>query len=223
MALILNSCDPQWSLVFDPFPPRLAASVFRIPRRRTLSSSTTDNIKHCGPDEPWQAVTVWLGTQRTQGDLYPGGSYGFLSFPILSAMVSRAYPCGLGVLYNPSGSRLSENSSILLQAVDDHLGWPLSGGEIPWTSIIYHGPSPYLCRWSKCAKLEYSAGEQRFNDISSWIQLSDQTRDFVTPWLSPNQSFSYSSGKVAPVNASVLLVHLWEQHLIPSSSIWNAP
>lgn len=56
-----------------------------------------------------------------------------------------------------------------------------------------------------------STGEQCFSDISWWIQLSDPTRDFVTP-------FSHSSGKVAPVNASLLLGYIWEQHLIPSSS-----
>lgn len=38
------------------------------------------------------------------------------------------------------------------------------------------------------------------------------------PGLATYQSFSYSSGKVAPVNASLLLGYLWEQHLILSSS-----
>lgn len=68
--------------------------------------------KHYGPDGPWQAVTVSLGTQQTDVDLYPDSSYNSI---ILSKTICdgvNAYPCGSGGLYNPSLSKAFDDHSI---------------------------------------------------------------------------------------------------------------
>lgn len=174
--------------------------------------------KHYGPDGPWQAVTVWLGTQRTQIDLYPGGSYGS---PILSNTIcdgAKAYPCGSGGLYNPSGSGLFDNTSILLKESGDHLGWVLG-------ALNYRVHRSYCMdqlRISSTAEVDVqNLSILLVNNVSmiypDGSKYPIQLGTLSLGGLATNQSFSYSSGK-APLNASLLPGSLWEQHLIPSSS-----
>lgn len=173
--------------------------------------------KHYGPDGPWQAVTVWLGSQETQVDLYPGGTYGS---PILSnklCAAAKIYPCGSGGLYDPSGSRSSDNTSILLRAADDHLGWPLGavkyrGDILPIMDQLLISPGREIVQ--NLSIILVNNASIIYPDGSSYpIQLGTLSLG----GLATNQTFTHDSGE-APVNASLLPGYLWEQHRIPSSS-----
>lgn len=176
--------------------------------------------KHYGPDGPWQAVTVWLGSQKTKVDLYPGGTYGS---PILSNTLCdgvQAYPCGSGGLYNPSNSALCDNSSIELQMKDDHLSWPLG-------AVKYRGHQSYIMD-----QLVISAGGIDVQNLSILLVSNAsmiypdgsnypvQLGSLSLGGLAVNQTFSYydTAKERPPINASLLPGYLWEQNLIPSSS-----
>ncbi len=64
-----------------------------------------------GPDGPWHAVTVGLGSPVQTLDLYPGGTFGSQIFTNLICINSTVEPCGSGGLYNPSDSTSSGTSS----------------------------------------------------------------------------------------------------------------
>lgn len=187
------------------------SSAFRAGEPTPIQLVTSD--KYYGPDGPWQAVTVWLGTQRTPVDLYPGGTYGS---PILSNTVCdgvKAYPCGSGGLYNPSGSRLFYNNTA---QIPEDPGWVLGA--------LKYRIHPLYCM----DQLYISArGDEHVQNLS--ILLVD-TVSMIYPdgtnypiqlgtlslgGASPNQTFS--SGEVF-INAPLLPGSLWEQDLIPSSS-----
>ena len=73
------------------------------------------------PDGPWQAVTILLGAESTQLDLYPGGVYESV---ILSNQVCKyktLVPCGSGNLFDSSASTTLDNHSILWQGQRDRL------------------------------------------------------------------------------------------------------
>lgn len=174
--------------------------------------------KHYGPDGPWQAITVWLGSQRTQVDLYPGGTYAshILSNTLCDGV--KAYPCGSGGLYDPSDSGLSDNTSILLNIDDDNLEWPLG-------ALNYRGHQSYIMD-----QLRISAGGVNVQNLSIMLVSNAamiypdgsnypvQLGTLALGGLATNQTFSYDSGNKAPVNASLLPGYLWEHHLIPSAS-----
>ena len=64
-----------------------------------------------GPDGPWHAVTVGLGSPVQNLDLYPGGTFASTIFTNLICINSNDEPCGSGGLYNPSNSTSSGASS----------------------------------------------------------------------------------------------------------------
>lgn len=178
-----------------------------------IKLSTSD--KHYGPDGPWQAVTVWLGTQQTQVDLYPGGSYGSIILSETICFGSTAYPCGSGGLYNPSGSEAFDNHSIQLKENGD-LGWVLG-------ALKYYVNRKYIMD-----QLYISANGVYVPNLSillvedvSMIYPDGSNYPIQLGSLAlgggyPNQTFSIPNR--ADINASLLPGFLLEQNRISSSS-----
>ena len=52
--------------------------------------------KHYGPDGPWQAVTILLGSEATQLDLYPGGFLNLVFFQIECVTKQGSSPVNQG-------------------------------------------------------------------------------------------------------------------------------
>lgn len=191
-------------------------SAFRGHEPTPIQLLTSDT--HYGPDGPWQAVTVRLGTQQTRVDLYPGGNWAsrILSNTICDGV--KAYPCGSGGLYNPSGSKSFDNTSIKFVDVNDQ----------DWV----RGALKYRARRKNCMdQLSISANEEEFiiKNLSiilvsnvSMTYPDESKYPIQLGSLSlggsyPNQTFTDMYGKVV-VNASLLPGSLLDQHVIPSSS-----
>jgi hypothetical protein len=97
----------------------LAASTTTIPRALAWSSKTY------GPDGPWYAITLQIGTPPQQVDLFPGG---FWQSNILSSSIctNTSQPCyaPLAGLYDPSKSStetsLSETGYLQNSTFEDY-------------------------------------------------------------------------------------------------------
>ena len=63
-----------------------------------------------GPDGPWQAVSVQLGTPPQDLDLYPGGVFQSNVFTSQSCQHITSNPCGSGGLFSPQSSNSTDNS-----------------------------------------------------------------------------------------------------------------
>ena len=100
-----------------------------------LNTSST----HYGPDGPWQAVTVWLGSQPTAIDLYPGGEFGSLIISTQACDATSPEPCGSGGVFDASLSRTVDDYSIQLDPFN-------STHQLPWGlgALKYRGDAQYV-------------------------------------------------------------------------------
>ncbi|MCJ1427016.1 hypothetical protein MMC29_004919 [Sticta canariensis] len=90
------------------------ASLPLSPKNQNVPSPIllTPSSTHYGPDGPWQAVTVWLGSQPTAIDLYPDGG---TTSTILSPQACNAIspgPWGSGGVFDTSLSTTIDDQSI---------------------------------------------------------------------------------------------------------------
>ena len=163
-----------------------------------------------GPDGPWQAVSVQLGTPAKNLDLYPGGTF---QSPILSNQLCQdtsESPCGSGGLFDPEDS----------ETIDD-------------TSISFgRGDSGISTQWTYGAMLlSYS----KSSIIRDNLQLSSQNVANFSVTIYPNITMVYPDGNyplqlgelsLGPVvnqsfsgiNASLIPGYLAAQKTIPSNS-----
>lgn len=85
----------------------------------TLGSCTSSpfllniSTKSYGPDGPWQAITIQLGTPPQALDVYPAGVWQstILAKQVCSMFLSSL--CGTGGLFDPSASNSYDNTSIM--------------------------------------------------------------------------------------------------------------
>jgi hypothetical protein len=177
-----------------------------------------------GPDGPWQAVQVQVGSNFAALDLYPGGAYGsqILSNELCSG-VSAA--CGAGGLFDPSSSTTFDNTSITFGKVSN-------SANVDWTNgaMQYEGSSTMVTDdLTLLAGESAVSGSQTVRNLSI-VLVSKATMTYPDGSKYPlqvgqlslgapsvNQSFSQPNGAAA-VNASLLPGYLWAQKAIPSSS-----
>lgn len=133
-----------------------------------------------GPDGPWQAVTVWLGSPPIAIDLYPGGSYGSY---ILSreACEETSSPCGSGGVFDPSHSSTLDNNSI--QYVEFSLNPQILGDT---AAVKYRGKARYV--------MDQLAGEQN----QGWRVQN------LSIILASNMSMIYPDGSKYPLQVGLL-------------------
>lgn len=170
--------------------------------------------KHYGPDGPWQAVTVSLGTQEAAVDLYPDSSYDSI---ILSKTICdgfKAYPCGSGGLYNPSLSSEFEDLSFE-EVVASDKAWVLG-------ALKYRG-SRTISR-DLLNLLHISLNGPVWVSNLSLLLVKDVSMIYPDGSNYPIQLGNLALGGAFPnatygaINASLLPGSLLEQNLISSSS-----
>lgn len=188
-----------------------------IPQPFLVKTST----KYYGPDGPWQAVEVQLGSPSQSLDLYPGGIYESI---ILADQVCTGVSglCGAGGLFNPSASSSIDEQSISFGAAS-------MGSAVDWTggAMRYQGrSSPIMDNLEIIAGTTGAKGVQNLSiklvsqvnmtypDGSSYpIQLGQLSLGSSNV----NQSFALG-GDTPAVNASLVPGYLWQNKIIPTSS-----
>lgn len=94
-----------------------------------------------GPDGPWQAVSIQLGSPAQNLDLYPGGVF---QSHILTNQLCKAIstgPCGSGGLFDPQKSSSIDNKSISWETEDSGTTVDLTSGAI---LLSYSGKTSIL-------------------------------------------------------------------------------
>lgn len=185
-----------------------------VPSPILLNTSST----HYGPDGPWQAVTVWLGSQPTAIDLYPGGTFDSVILSTQACNATSPSPCGSGGVFDTS----------LSTTIDDHsIQWvPLnSNRQLPWGlgALKYRGDAQLV--------MDQLAGDQ---DLGWTVQsLSISLASDISMIYPDGSKYPLQVGGLAlgspdinqtfttggpSINASLLTGSLKAQDKIPRSS-----
>ena len=171
-----------------------------------------------GPDGPWQAVSVQLGTPPQKLDLFPAGIYRSNVLTNQLCQDITSIPCGSGGLLDSSHSRSIGSTSISYDDTDAPAQNP-SG----WTN------SAMLLSYSNQVSIRDQlqiAGQTLVNfDVVMYPNISMVYPDGNYPLqigalsLGPsvNESFSKST-YIPPFNASLVPGYLASQNVIPSNS-----
>ena len=169
-----------------------------------------------GPDGPWQAVSIQLGTPPQNLDLFPGGVFESSVFTNQLCQDITSMPCGSGGLFDPSLSSSIDNTSISYEVTSTKLP---SG----WTNgaMLFSYSENFIIR----DKLQI-AGQILANfSVEFYSTISMVYPDGSYPpqvgalSLGPtiNQTFTEPSG-LAAVNASLIPGYLAVNNVIPSNS-----
>ncbi|KAM0797719.1 hypothetical protein BDR22DRAFT_791661, partial [Usnea florida] len=178
---------------------------FQVPASQTLY----------GPDGPWQAVSVQLGTPAQNLDLYPGGVFQSTVFTDQLCQNTALNPCGSGGAFNPANSSTFDNSSIAITDV-------ATGTSSLWTNnamlFSYSGQktirdSLHLAGQTVAnfSVAMYSNVEMVYPDGSYPLQVGALS---LGPTV--NQTFTKLNGPA--VNSSLIPGILAAQDVIPSDS-----
>ena len=196
-----------------------------------------------GPDGPWQAVSVQLGTPPQDLDLFPGGVYQSSVFTNQLCQDITSTPCGSGGLFDPNSSSSIDNTSISYEDTSTKLpsGWTDGAMLLSYSTGV-----------SILDTLQI-AGQTVVNfDVAMYPEISMVYPDGSYPLqigalsLGPtvNQSFSETPPKMSavmgssfksdnslglnqsipmstytpPINASLVPGYLVSQNVIPSNS-----
>lgn len=124
----------HWRLIISV----LASLALSTKQSRPSPILLNTSSQNYGPDGPWQAITVWLGSQPTAIDLYPGGEYGSVILSRQACEVSSS-PCGSGGVFDSSGSTTFDDHSISYEAFKEN-------HDITWdgSSMKYRGDAEYV-------------------------------------------------------------------------------
>ena len=169
-----------------------------------------------GPDGPWQAVTVQLGTPAQQLDLYPGGVF---QSPILTDQLCQdtsESPCGSGGLFDTGKSETIDDTSISFGRGD-------SGTSTQWTY------GAMLLSYSNSStirdNLQLSGQDVANISVTIYPKITMVYPDGNYPLqlgelaLGPKVNQSFGIGPDVPaINASLIPGYLAAQNAIPSSS-----
>ena len=177
-----------------------------------------------GPDGPWQAVSVQVGSPGQKINLYPGGTYGSWIFTNEACDGMKKSPCGSGGLFNPSKSGTIDESSILWSADS-----PTTISDFTSNALdIQYSNASYILDQLIIGTTSTSAGWSIANlsiimvsNISvvypNGIPYPLQLGELSLGAASANRTFSTDQGE-PPVNASLVPGYLAEQNIISSSS-----
>jgi hypothetical protein len=206
----------RWSVWM---PVALAGLVERATAANTFEMAWSSEVY--GPDGPWQAVEVRIGSDNTLVNLYPGGTWGS---NILSPSVCNNASLGdvcyaeLAGLYDPSTSATSNFGNITITSSVDFSGGVLNmGGSEPETGID---------NWNLSSGAMFPIGINMNLHSSSWATLPDGSTYPLTVGSlglgapgTVNQTFTEAPGTPA-FNATLLPGYLSTE--APSNKILSS-
>ena len=185
------------------------SSPFMIP-----SSSTT-----YGPDGPWQAVKVWIGTPGQSIDLYPGGTYASTLMSKHSCVYAESLPCGSGGLYDQSASVSADSNAVGEVAP---LDWNLQASNLQsdpqrsWyamDTISFQGPNQEDLTVQNLSIIIVDQVYLVYPDNPKHYAV--QVGSLALGGSTCNQTLYRHE---VPVYASLVPCSLWKKGLIPSNS-----
>ena len=196
-----------------------------------------------GPDGPWQAVSIQLGTPPQDLDLFPGGVFQSSVFTNQLCQDITSMPCGSGGLFDPSLSSSIDNTSISYEdtSTEAPSGWTdgamllsysagvsilenlqIAGQNVvkfsvamyPKISMVYpDGNYPLQIGALSLGPTVNQSFSETSPEMSAVTGASIKSRNS----LGLNQSFSMSP-YIPPLNASLVPGYLASQNVIPSNS-----
>ena len=187
-----------------------------------LQQSSTNH----GPDGPWHAVSVELGSPGQVIDLLPGGIF---QSQILTryACQDQSDPCGSAGLFNPEGSSSLHQGNISFAKIGP-------GGDASTTSswtngaLLYSSTNASSVTDTLALHDGVSTKKVTVNDFDIYMwsniqvvnpdgsQYPLQIGQLALGNVSPNQTFTFSSGP--SINGTLVPNNLKEQSIIDSSS-----
>ena len=175
------------------------------------------STKHYGPDGPWQAVSVFVGTPWQQVDLYPGGTFETILITKEICEASSKASCGEGGFYDPLMSTSADTTSI------DDTGHSY-GTTIDWTigAMFTQGNAEYAMDLLKIGNWEVPSLSIRMITNVSMVypdgtQYPCQLGQLALGASVANQTFAVGHGEPT-VNASLIPSYLQVHEKIPSAS-----
>ena len=172
-----------------------------------------------GPDGPWQAVTVELGTPSQKLNLFPGSTFEtiILEDAICDGQIS---PCGKGGLFNASESSSIDDTSITYSGHS-------TGDAVDWTfgAMLNQGSSIYVTDTLSIGSFPHSflvpsiSIRMMLNVSSTYPDGSKyplQAGQLALGASTTNQSFSVPDGP--SINASLAPNYLAKHGDLPSAS-----
>ncbi|KAH0542534.1 hypothetical protein FGG08_003039 [Glutinoglossum americanum] len=177
-----------------------------------------------GPDGPWQAVTVNIGSPDQPVDLYPGGAWqsGILSTDICKSSSSKC-PAQAAGLYDSSRSTTADTTSIALESNGGRLGpVDLGSNSMEPMGLVGHqkGVLDQISWGSDRHKMAPDVSIALFDSLTmtypggSSFQAQLGSLSLGAPKV--NQTFSLPDAP--PINASLIPSYLWQNEFIPSNS-----
>ena len=192
---------------------------------QTAPLQITQSKTSYGPDGPWHAVSIGLGTPAQTINLFPGGaSYGSLIFSNTVCNSSSIQPCGLGGLYNPGNSTGAQLDDVQFGSVDSRQtdgGW--TGGALlyQYSNASYNQDNMTLADGDAAPTTIQDADLYTMYDVS--MVYPDGTHYPVQVGLlslgnaDANQTFAVSPDEPA-INGTIAPSYLYAHNIIPSSS-----
>ena len=169
-----------------------------------------------GPDGPWQAVSVQIGSPAQRLDLYPGGIYQSTIFTRQICQDISQFPCGSGGLFDPENSATLDDDSI-------SFGSGLAGIDSLWTDsailFSYSNSTSILEQLQIAGMTVANFSAIMFSNITMVYPNGKYPLQVGELALGPvyNQSFSEGLGNPS-INASLIPGDLDLQKAIPSNS-----
>ena len=180
--------------------------------------------RHYGPDGPWQAVQVDVGSNSQAVDLYPGGVYETRIFTNeVCAGVSG--PCGSGGLFDPNASTTLDNSSITWGKVVNSPSLDYTSG-----AMRYEGSAAHVTDDIKLLAEQGTVTGSKTVQNLSIILITKATTTYPDGTKyplqvgqlslgAPSANQTFSTGSNSPgFNTSLVPGYLWSHNVIPSSS-----
>ena len=163
-----------------------------------------------GPDGPWQAVSVQLGTPSQDLDLFPGGVFQSNVFMNQLCQDTNSLPCGSGGLFDPSST---DNTSISYEDTSTKLssGWTSGAMLLSSSSVISIRPTLQIAGLTVA---NFSVA--MFAKISMVYPDGNYPLQIGTLSLGPIIYQPWSSNSL--LNATLVPGYLSSQNVIPSNS-----
>ena len=174
---------------------------------QVLASSRT-----YGPDGPWQAVTVQLGTPPQNLDLFPGGVFQSSVFTNQQCGDQNSRPCGSVNLFDPSKSSSFDNTSILYEdnSTKQPSGWTNGAILLSYSKEVSIRETLQIAGHTVA---DFSVATYKYPDISMVYPDGNYPLQVGALSLGPDPNQTFGS-----INTTLIPGSLAGENIIPGSS-----